>query len=116
MKGTPAGILFVFVLAGCETSHTGTQLTAGQAGALAVRLANDKADALFHHRPCMDNQRPTFESGHWVWSESCGFGLLDYQARVELAADGSTNNVDLKVLDNSLQPDSMGRGVGGAVP
>jgi hypothetical protein len=105
MKRIAAAVLYVFALAGCETSHTGAQLTAGQAGALAVRLANDKADALFHHRPFMDNQRPAFESGHWVWSESHGVGLLDYEAKVELAADGSTNNVDLKVLDSAAQPE-----------
>jgi hypothetical protein len=115
MKRFPAAIFCVFVLAGCETSHTGTQLTAGQAGALAVRLANDKAQSMFQHHPFMDNQPVSFQSGHWVWSESRGFGLLDYQAKVVLAADGSTNLVDLKVLDSTVLPEFRVGG-GGSVP
>ncbi|HEY3760721.1 MAG TPA: hypothetical protein VGN23_03140 [Verrucomicrobiae bacterium] len=100
MKRIPAGILFVSILTGCETSHTGADLTPDQAGALAMQLANDKAQQLVHQRPFQMNHPAEFENGHWIWDETMGVKRLDFEARVELAPDGSTNKVDLRMLDN----------------
>lgn len=80
------------------------QLTSSQATALAIRLANDKADALFHHRPFKDGQPAQLVTGKWVWTDGCGVALMDYHASVVLGSNGSTNRVDIQVWDDSLRP------------
>lgn len=37
---------------------------------------------------------------HWVWTDTRGVGHEDIQARVDLATDGSTNEVEVKFLDS----------------
>ncbi len=93
-------IILAFLVISCERSQKTAPLTAAQAGTLAMRLANDKADALFHHRPFQDNRPAEFSAGHWIWTSKHGVNIRDFEARVELAADGSTNSVDIKLLDN----------------
>jgi hypothetical protein len=95
------------LLAGCESSRTNTTVTAEQAGALCVQLANDKADAVYHRRPFENKQTAQFEDGRWVWTGSQGVGILDYQATVELAANGSTNNVDVRLTDDALHAQTI---------
>jgi hypothetical protein len=92
----------VLLLSGCSrsTRHT-PALTAAQATTLAQRLANDEAFARYRCRPFHDGQPAHFEQGRWVWSDLKGAGQLDLDATVTLAADGSTNRVDLKLLDSS---------------
>jgi hypothetical protein len=85
-------IIFALLLVGCAKSP----LTPMQAEALAVRLANDKADALFHHWPFLGSQPADFSAGHWVWADRLEAGLGEYKATVELATDGSTNSVDVR--------------------
>ena len=97
-------ITLTFLLAGCESSRQSASLSAEQAATQAMRLANDKADTLFHHRPFRDSKPAQFTAGHWIWTDRRGAGLGDFQARVELAADGSTNNVDVQLLDDALRP------------
>jgi hypothetical protein len=96
-------VIFALLIVGCESSQRSAPLTAAQAETLAMRLANDKADKLFHHRPFQDSQPAHFAAGRWIWTDSHGVGLEDFQARVELAADGSTNSVDIKLLDDVLR-------------
>lgn len=79
--------------AGCQAS--GPRLTAGQAMAKAVRLANAKSDALYQKHPFAAGKPPQFVSGRWVWTDIRGVGQLDLQSRVELAAAGSTNRVEI---------------------
>ena len=97
-------LLCILLLTGCEASKTPPPLTAEQAGTLSAQLANDKADAVYHHRPFQSTQPANFEAGRWVWTDSHGVGTFDFQAKVELAANGSTNNVDINVLDDALRP------------
>ena len=78
-------------------------MTAEQAKTVAIRLANDKASTFYHCQPFRDGQSAQFVAGRWLWVEQQGFGHGDIQARVELAADGSTNNVDLQLLDTQTQ-------------
>ncbi|MGD0261530.1 MAG: hypothetical protein ABSD29_17075 [Verrucomicrobiota bacterium] len=98
-------IASVLLLSGCSpstqtsTPHT-TALTAAQATTLARQLANDEAFARYRCRPFHDGQAAQFEQGRWVWTGLKGAGQLDLDATVMLAADGSTNSVDLKVLDS----------------
>jgi len=82
-------------LVGCTSTQPGASLTADQAKTLAMRLANDKASAIYHRQPFHDGQPATFASGHWVWTAR---GSGDVEAKVELAADGSTNSVALYLL------------------
>lgn len=106
-----ATIIFALLLAGCKCSQPGASLrpaqprphvslTSAQATALAIELANDKADDLFHHRPFEDGQPAQLVTGKWVWTDGCGVALADYEASVTLAADGSTNSVDVWLLED----------------
>lgn len=65
---------------------------------MATRLANDQASALYACQPFHDGQPANFTDGHWHWKQ-----LLpgDYEATVELAANGSTNRVRVYWLDPS---------------
>ena len=96
-----AVIICAFLLVGCASSPQSASLTAEQAKTLAMRLANDKAATVYHCQPFRDGQPAHFVAGHWVWTDLQGFGRGDIQATVELAADGSTHTVDLKLLDNA---------------
>ncbi|HEX4264285.1 MAG TPA: hypothetical protein VH597_08090 [Verrucomicrobiae bacterium] len=93
--------VFALLLVGCESSKTNTSITSAQAAALSAQLANDKADAAYHRRPFQNNQPAQFKDGRWVWTDGHGAGALDIQATVELAANGSTNSVDVKVMDGT---------------
>lgn len=99
MKISPILVL-AFILVGCESSRRGVSLTTEQATTTAMRLANDKASTLYQHQPFVAGQSAQFVAGHWLWVARQGFGHSDIQARVELAMDGSTNNVDLQLFDS----------------
>ena len=100
-----SAIIFVgLLLVGCRSSQPGSSLSSIQATALARQLANDKADAIYHHRPFLDGQPAQFVTGKWVWSDGCGVALVDYRASVTLAADGSTNRVDIQLWDDTSRP------------
>jgi hypothetical protein len=85
-------ILFALLLAGCTSTHQTASLTADQAKSVAIRLANEKAAATYHRQPFHDGQAPSFVAGHWTWRQLV---TGDLEATVELAADGSTNNVTI---------------------
>ena len=98
-----SAIIFLgLLLVGCKSPQQNPSLTSIQATDLSLRLANDKADAVFHHRPFQDGKPAEFVTGKWVWTDDSGVALLDYQACVKIAADGSTNSVDVQLLDNRL--------------
>jgi len=101
----PCLIAAAILLAGCARRN-GAALTAEQAQSVAVQLANSKAATLYHCRPFNNSQTARFTQGRWVWSDRQGYGMGDIEASVQLAADGSTNSVDVRVLDNRtmLQP------------
>lgn len=91
------------VLVGCaipkEATTTATAaLTDAQATRLATRLANDRAAVLFNCQPFHDGQPANLANGHWHWKQLCAG---DYEATVELAANGSTNTVRVDWLDPS---------------
>lgn len=92
-------VFALVVLVGCQSSR---RIKAEQAGELATQLANDKADAVYHRRPFVNKQPAHFEAGRWTWTDMQGVGTLDFHATVELAANGSTNSVDVKVSDDAL--------------
>ena len=96
--------LILEVVGDGEGSRQSVSLTAEHAHIIALRLANEKADALFHCQPFHGGQPPIFSGGRWVWTNSCGVGLGDIQASVELAADGSTNHADIQLFDSHERP------------
>jgi hypothetical protein len=93
-------VILAFTLVGCESSRQSTSLTTEQATTIAMRLANDKASTLYQHRPFVAGQPAQIVAGHWLWVAQQRYGHGDIQARVELAMDGSTNNVDLQLFDS----------------
>jgi hypothetical protein len=109
---TSCSIIFAFLLAGCASTYQSASLDGNQAASVALRLANDKASRLYRHQPFADGQPAQFVAGHWLWVERQGFGRGDIQATVELAADGSTNNVDLQLFDSQNPYQSSPRGGG----
>src|ERR1039457_5061082 len=96
-------IFFVaLLLVGCTSTHQTASLTANQAKAVAIRLANEKADTTYHSQPFDDGQPPSFVAGHWTWRQ---LGTGDIEATVELAADGSTNSVTIiHLVDKVILP------------
>jgi hypothetical protein len=92
-------ILVALLLVGCTSTHQTVALTADQAKAVTIRLANEKAAATYHSQPFHDGQPPSFVAGHWTWRQ---LGTGDIEATVELAADGSTNSVTLNQLADRL--------------
>ena len=93
-------VVLAFLLIGCKSSRQSASLTTEQAKTVAIRLANDKASSLYQRQPFVASQPAQFVAGHWLWVARQGFGHGDIQARVELAADGSTNSVDLQLFEN----------------
>jgi len=93
-------IIFAFLLTGCAATHQSASLTAEDAKAVAIRLANDRASTLYHCQPFRDGQSAQFVAGRWVWVQQQGFGHGDIQATVEIAANGSTSHVDLQLFDS----------------
>src|SRR5450755_3138992 len=96
---TPHIILFALLLVGCTSTHQTASLTADQAKAVAIRLANEKAAVTYHGQPFHDGQPASFVAGRWTWRQ---IGAGDIEATVELAADGSTNSVTLNQLSDRL--------------
>jgi hypothetical protein len=82
-----------------NTPRSGS-LTAEQAKSLAMKLANERALALYDCQPFREGQPARFVADHWLWDALQGYGLGDIHATVELAADGSTNKVVVHLLDN----------------
>jgi hypothetical protein len=93
-------VAFALLAAGCSARHEKAALNADQARIMAVQLANDKAAELYRCRPFQDTATVRFDAGHWVWTERRAAGHSDFQATVELAANGSTNRVDIQLLDS----------------
>jgi len=82
----------------CQTGN-GKPLTSGQAAQLATLLANNKAAVFYHCQPFHFGQPATFVDGHWHWRQTVPG---DYEAIVEVAADGSTNKVIVNLLNSAL--------------
>jgi|SRR5580692_6633004 hypothetical protein len=93
-------ILFMLFLAGCTSTRPNQAMTAEQTTSLAMRLANDKAFTEYYCRPFHDGQPAQFQAGHWVWTDMEGLGKNDIRTSVELATDGSVDQVQLEILNN----------------
>jgi hypothetical protein len=93
-------IVLALLLAGCASAPPACGLTAEEAKALARQFANEKTFRLYRVQPFHGVQPAQFKEGRWVWKDHRGVGHEDMEVTVELAPDGSTNRVDLKVFDS----------------
>jgi hypothetical protein len=101
MMKHPFIVALGLMIVGCGTTpQQGEALTAAQAQAMALKLANLEAQAVYQHQPFSDGQPARLEQGRWVWIARQGYGQGDIEATVELALDGSTNNVQLERIHN----------------
>jgi len=75
-------------------------LSQKQAQALACRLANEQARALYKCEPFEAVAEARFEGVRWKWKQSRGCGNLDMEARVSFSSDGSLQMVEVVLLDN----------------
>lgn len=100
MKTLPI-IALGLLLSGCSTSTPRTtSLTADQAGAVAGRLANERAQSLYDCQPFAGDAPARFVAGRWLWRDRRACGLADLEATVELAADGSARSCEVILLDS----------------
>ena len=91
-------------LAHVEKQVRASTLTAAQAQALARRLANEKAQELYHCQPFKDGPPAQWVQGYWVWHDGRAQGTLDIEATVKFAADGTSPDVNVTLLDSRLSP------------
>ena|ERR1019366_1787550 len=94
-------IPIALALLGCSstTPHT-TTLTAKQAGVVAQRLANEKAQTLFHCQPFRNSPLAEFVQGHWTWHDLRGQGSGDVEATVEFEANGAKPKTSIVWLES----------------
>jgi hypothetical protein len=93
-------ILFALLLSGCSSlPHTGN-LSVEQATSLAVKLANEQAQAIYHFQPFRDGPSAVFVQGQWFWSDLKAQGQLDVEGSVRFPADGANPSVRVILLDN----------------
>jgi hypothetical protein len=97
----PSILLLMLSLVGCtpDKPHT-TALSAAQATVLALRLANEKAQALYQCRPYINGPAALLSEGYWVWHDRRGQGQVDFEATVKFATNGADPSVSVVLLDS----------------
>ena len=109
MKTSRVFILLTFVFVGCLVLQ-GAQLTANQAKALAVQLADEKFATIWHveKTSIFKTNTPSYGMGatlvttnhfvddHWVIDLYTSQPDHQFEAHIELAADGSTNQTTVR--------------------
>ena len=76
-------------------------LSAAEAQALAQKLANESARALYDCEPFRNGPSPQLVQGRWVWHDSKGYGTGDIEATVKFGPDGANPEVNVIQLSNS---------------
>ncbi len=67
----------------------------------ALRLANEKAQALYKCRPYTNGPAAQLVRGnYWVWHGRRGQGQVDFEATVKFATNGSDASVSVDLLDS----------------
>lgn len=77
------------------TMRPPASFTSAQATQLAIQLANEQAARIYHCKPFHDGRPAAFTEGCWRWHE---LTPSDYEAEVQLLADGSPNRVTVNLL------------------
>jgi hypothetical protein len=76
-------------------------LAAEEAGAVACRIANERALELYRCRPFTEDFPASREGSSWVWRQRRAQGKGDVEASVRLTGDGLAQEVDVLLLDFS---------------
>lgn len=97
-------VLLVLVLAGCSEKPKNTGLSLGEATDLAVKLANDEAEALYKCRPFSNGPPAQLVEGGWFWKDHQGQGVFDIEATVKFATNGAQRSVHVSLLDSRADP------------
>ncbi len=85
-----------------ETPQT-LPMEAPEAAELARTLANRQALALYRCEPFINGPSVVWTNEHWFWRARQGLGDGDMEAVVSLAADGSTQSVQVLLLHSSVR-------------
>jgi hypothetical protein len=88
------------VTLGSGTTPRSTSLTAEQAGALALQLANEKAQALYNCQPFRNGPPAELVQKKWVWHDRRTQGAVDIEASVRFGLDGAHPDVEITPLDS----------------
>jgi hypothetical protein len=90
----------LLLIVGCAATvpHKAASLSPERAKLLVLRLANDKAQALYQCQPFQDGTTPQLIDSRWIWTERRGHGKADLEAQVSFDLDGSAPNVDVLLL------------------
>ncbi len=97
-------VLLVLVLAGCTEKPKHTGLSLGEATDLAVKLANDEAEALYKCRPFSNGPPAQSVAGGWFWKDHEGQGQFDIEATVKFGTNGAQPSVRVSLLDSRADP------------
>ena len=105
--GSPSAFVFICVLLaviGCGEKPQSTALTLGQATDLALKLANDEAEAQYKCRPFTNGPPAQLVEGCWNWQTRQAQGLGDIEASVRFESNGVSPNVRVLFLDSRSVP------------
>ncbi len=96
-------IALAVALVGCSSGKPHhPSLNPQRASELALRLANEKAQAVYNVQPFLAGPSAQLVQGRWVWNERRGLGFSDIEAIVTFAPDGSEPIVSVVLLDSRL--------------
>jgi hypothetical protein len=104
-------LLLLPALTACEKPATSRSsdaqhvlpMEAPEAAQMARTLANQQALALYRCEPFVNGPSAVWTNEHWLWRARQGLGDGDMEAVVSLAADGSTQSVQVLLLHSSLR-------------
>ena len=101
------GFILVYVLLaviGCGEKQPSSALSLGQATDLALKLANDEAEAQYKCRPFTNGPPAQLVEGRWIWQDRQAQGLGDVEASVRFESNGVAPNVRVLFLDSRSVP------------
>jgi hypothetical protein len=104
-------LLLLLGLTACEKpatrrpsdAHQAMPMEAPEAAQMARNLANQQALALYRCEPFINGPSVVWTNEHWLWHARQGLGDGDMEAVVSLAADGSTQSVQVLLLHSSTR-------------
>lgn len=105
--GSPKRFALVCVLlalSGCGEKPQSAALTLGQATDLALKLANDEAEAQYKCRPFTNGPPAQMLEKRWSWQARQAQGLGDIEAIVKFETNGANPNVRVLFLDSRSVP------------
>ncbi len=99
-----AFICLLLGLSGCGDKPQSAALSLGQATDLALKLANDEAEAQYKCRPFTNGPPAQIMAGGWSWQDRQAQGLGDIEAIVRFETNGANPNVRVLFLDSRSVP------------